>query len=537
MIGARARAERISRLLAGLVVLGWSAAVFSGSSASAFRVTPYLQNPSQNAVTITWFSENDSQGRLRLESEEGVEIQSMKSIPIVATALEYQAAEKVDVVGKSPPFHHELRLVGLLAGESYRFVVEQDGDKAGGEFKTPSSELRPMRFIVFGDSETEPESVGKFTAWPGTDEADLERRYLVDQDRGYRANLDVIKGRSPDFVAIAGDLVESGGEQRDWDEFWRLTAPLASGTFLLPALGNHEYFGGPGSLGQYGAVASKQAVARYLTYFDLPANHSVKPAHDERYYTVEWGAVSLVVLDLNNGLPHRSSMDTNWFLLGSGEGGLAPDWKPGSVQYQWLEQALAKAQAESEFTFVMFHYCPYSSGVHGQVPGEGAGEDRLSGRPLRVLTPLFMRYGVDVLLTGHDEMYEHSVIPGQEVLLDGQLGPHALHVYDVGVGGDGLRGPIAGLENPYRVFLAHEDSPEIRDTQGVLIDGGKHYGHLEINVGSSENGVWEARLDMVYLFPVTGEDGQVSSFERRLYDDTTILFSRPPSPGQVPAQK
>ena len=32
---------------------------------------------------------------------------------------------------------------------------------------------------------------------------------------GYGENLAVIAARRPDFIAIAGDLVESGGEQRD----------------------------------------------------------------------------------------------------------------------------------------------------------------------------------------------------------------------------------------------------------------------------------------------------------------------------------
>ncbi len=529
MTGARAKAERHFFLLAGLVLLACSPVCFSAAPGAGFRITPYLQNPSETAVTLIWFSADEQAGQLRLRSSEGVEIQRLTSTPVLARALGYHPAEKLEAdpgSGKSPPWLHQLRVQGLQPGSAYSYLVEQGGESAEGRFNTPGNGISPLRFIVFGDSETEPESVGKFTSWPGAGETEPERRYPVDQDTGYRANLEVIRDRSPDFVAIAGDLVESGGEQRDWDEFWRLTAPLASGAFLLPALGNHEYFAGPGALGQYSPEASRLAVDRYLTYFDLPANNSDRPVHNERYYAVNWNAVTLVVLDLNNGIPQRSSSDTNWHLLGDGEGGLAPDWKPGSEQYRWLERTLGQAQQRSVFTFVMFHHCPYSSGVHGLPPGERDGEDRLSGYPLRALTPLFLRYGVDVVLSGHDEMYEHSLVPGQEILPGGRSREHALHVYDVGIGGDGLRGPIPGLENPYRVFLAHEDAPEIRDGQGVLVDGGKHYGHLEVNVTAPDNGAWQARLDMVYLFPVAGEDGQYR-FERRLYNDSTLLVSQP----------
>ncbi|MEE4218522.1 MAG: metallophosphoesterase [Xanthomonadales bacterium] len=501
----------------------------SAVQGAGFRVTPYLQNPSETAVTVIWFSETEQAGHLSLRSEEGIETQRLTSAPVRAQALAYHPAETPETNPGSirkPPYLHQLRVQGLQPGSVYSFSVEQGGETASGQFNTPGHRKSPLRFIVFGDSETEPESVGKFAAWPGAGETDPGRKYLVDQETGYRANLEVIRERSPDFVAIAGDLVESGGEQRDWDEFWRLTAPLASGTFLMPALGNHEYFAGPGVLGQYRPEVSERAIDRYRAYFDLPANSPGRAAHRERYYAVNWNAVTLVVLDLNNGLPNRSSSDTNWYLPGDGEGGQAPDWKPGSEQHSWLEQTLEQAQHNSAFTFVMFHHCPYSSGVHGLPPGERDGEDRLSGYPLRALTPLFLRYGVDVVLSGHDEMYEHSLITGQEILPGGRSREHALHVYDVGIGGDGLRGPVPGSDNPYRVFLAHEDAPEIRDGQGVLVDGGKHYGHLEVNVTASESGAWEARLDMVYLFPVATEDGQYR-FERRLYNDSTLLVSQP----------
>jgi hypothetical protein len=99
----------------------------------------------------------------------------------------------------------------------------------------------------------------------------------------------------------------------------------------------------------------------------------------------------------------------------------------------------------------------------------------------------------------------------------------------VGIGGDGLRGPVPGVENPHRRFLAHDDAPEIRDADGRLIDGGKHYGHLEINVTPLQDGSWQARLDPVYLFPVTDAAGRVVRFERRLYDDALVLSSRKPA--------
>lgn len=63
-------------------------------------------------------------------------------------------------------------------------------------------------------------------------------------------------------------------------------------------------------------------------------------------------------------------------------------------QVQWLEDELAKDTAEWKICF--FHHPPYSSGgKHG------------SDKQLReVVEPIFVKYGVNVVLTGHDHFYE-----------------------------------------------------------------------------------------------------------------------------------
>jgi 3',5'-cyclic AMP phosphodiesterase CpdA len=64
-------------------------------------------------------------------------------------------------------------------------------------------------------------------------------------------------------------------------------------------------------------------------------------------------------------------------------------------QLKWLEDELAKDTSEWKVTF--FHHPPYSSAKkHG------------SDKQIRtVLEPLFLKYGVNLVLTGHDHVYEH----------------------------------------------------------------------------------------------------------------------------------
>lgn len=63
-------------------------------------------------------------------------------------------------------------------------------------------------------------------------------------------------------------------------------------------------------------------------------------------------------------------------------------------QVAWLESELA--QDTSEWKICFFHHPPYSSGgKHG------------SDKPLReIVEPIFVKYGVNVVLTGHDHFYE-----------------------------------------------------------------------------------------------------------------------------------
>ena len=494
-----------------------------------FHVTPYLQNPAEDAMTLIWFSKENRAGHLIVWKFHGGSIEEgvlFESRPVRAEALVYHDAEHCEDAdcSESPlPYLHQVRLTGLEPDTLYRYQVTQNAEHRDGHFSTLDDGEKPLRFIVYGDSETEPESTGKHTIWPSAEAPNRVRRYPLDQTTGYAQNIRVIQQRQPAFVAIAGDLVQSGGEQRDWDEFWIHNADLAASTVLLPSLGNHDYFGGPGEFGKFSTPDSERAVRKYQTYFDLPSNDASDVIHSERYYSLRHGAVTIIVLDVINGLPDRSDMDTNWRLLGEGEGGFAPDWQPGSDQYRWLQAELRMAQENGQFTFVMFHHSPYTSGIHGRLPGEKPRGDILSAQPLQTLTPLFMRHGVDAVFGGHDEMYEHSVLSGNEMSPDGLERAHSIHFYDIGIGGDGLRGPAKGVENPYRIFLAHTDSPEVYGPEGVLQDGGKHYGHLEVNIGQNPDGIWQARIDPVYIFPVLQSDGRVVDFERRIYADQVTL--------------
>ena len=497
-----------------------------------FRYLPYLQNPSPNAITILWFSEEKSSGLFsygRQDSETKINITSK---PVLAEALTYSTWEDTSYFGgqaPSIPFRHRIRIEHLEPATTYEYTVTQGSSCFSSSFRTAPGGDTSIRFIVYADCETEPESKGKYTNW--TDPlSGGARSYLIDQTLGYQNNLDVIRSRQPDIIFIAGDLVECGGEQRDWDEFWRHNTKqngkqsLASKVPIMAALGNHEYYEGP-YLDRFNQPGSERAVKRFLTYFEFPPNNSLHVEQEGRYYCFDYGPVTFIILDVCNNSPNQSNDDTNFFLFGENDsgGGHAPDFCFNSQQYKWLEAQLIKSQVNSLFTFIILHHAPYSVGPHGPPPGEDENSDNQSGVPVRLLTPIFMRYGVDAVFSGHDEMWERSEISGIEIKPDGSEEVHTIHFYDVGIGGDGLREPIEGLDNPYQKFLVHTDVPEVWEN-GVLISGGKHYGHLEVDILPQDNDTWQAILKPIYIFPLLDTDGTTySGYARRIYDDQIIL--------------
>jgi len=64
-------------------------------------------------------------------------------------------------------------------------------------------------------------------------------------------------------------------------------------------------------------------------------------------------------------------------------------------QVQWLENELAKDTSDWKVCF--FHHPPYSSArKHGS-----------DGQLREIVEPIFLKYGVNLVLTGHDHVYEH----------------------------------------------------------------------------------------------------------------------------------
>ena len=174
------------------------------------------------------------------------------------------------------------------------------------------------------------------------------------------AGAALLEQLGPDLILHTGDVVYPSGEDRHYD--WRFFIPyrnLIRGVPIFPVLGNHD--------------VERDDGAAYLKNFHLPSNN---PQDTKRYYSFDWGNAHFVALDSE---------------LYYDDGGGSPE-----KQRAWLERDLEKTH--HPWRFVFLHRPIYSSSEHGS--DEEIRKD---------LEPVFSRYGVTMVFSGHDHAYERTV--------------------------------------------------------------------------------------------------------------------------------
>jgi len=522
--------------LAAWLLLGGTA---TAADSAAFRVRPYLQHPAPDAMTVRWFSQSGAAGTLTCDGR------TFQSRPILCHDLDYQPAESTDGRFKTPPYLHSIRVDGLEPATSYPYEVEQGSETMRAVLTTsprPGEVGRGggVRLFFYSDARSRPESRSEREPWKPTAALPAGPRprwarttYPVERTVAYRTNLALVAARTaeslragnPVVVSVVGDLVESGGEQRHWDEFWRHNAggfgSLAARVPIVAAPGDRENYGGPltkdplTNRGGFFPSVTLFAIRKFLTYFEHPPNGAEDERHEGRYFRLDFGPVTLLSLDTSNGGTDGGVNDTN-LELPREDAAHIPDYAAGSAQHRWLVEELAAARARGAITFVQCHHAAFSSGPHGRPAGRGETRDEHSGQPLRALAGLLRDHGVRAVFSGHDQMYERSVIDG-------------VHWYTVGIGGGGLAEPHPAAVNESKAFLPHADAPE-RWQRDVLESGGRHYGHVEVDVVRRDGGAgFLVTITPVHVFPVLSADqpGEVIDWERRVYDDVVTFEVEP----------
>ena len=193
------------------------------------------------------------------------------------------------------------------------------------------------------------------------------------------------KRSQADFILNVGDIVTHDGRRPShWATFIdenRIEHPLLREIPYLPVIGNHEH----GNDSTYG-FSNFQAV------FDYP-----------RFYVIKFTNGILIVLDSNFILDQYQYIDDDlqdelfekWFVSGS-----------DSDKPSWLEEQLLLS--DKAFKIVAMHNPPISYGMH-HVDWLKSSNGRNLLEKRQWLLKLFEKHGVQVVFSGHDHLYQHSI--------------------------------------------------------------------------------------------------------------------------------
>jgi predicted phosphodiesterase len=205
--------------------------------------------------------------------------------------------------------------------------------------------------------------MGSFRTAPVGEDSRFAFAVVGDSGKGGKSQLavaELLERLEPDLILHTGDVVYPRGEERHYDRsFFVPYRRLIKEVPIFPTLGNHDVERGNG--------------AAYLKNFHLPHNN---PQGAQRYYSFDWGNAHFVAL--NSELYHEDDSDS-------------PE-----EQKAWLERDLRETRQPWKFVFL--HRGLYSSSNHGG--DEEIRED---------LEPVFVRYKVDMVFSGHDHDYERTV--------------------------------------------------------------------------------------------------------------------------------
>jgi hypothetical protein len=284
--------------------------------------------------------------------------------------------------GRTVYLHHAL-MSRLRPGADYIYVVQHDGAHPdGGAFRTAPRGRMPFTFTSFGD-----QSAPQVT-WAANGTVGLDANSTP-------ATMDIVTGIetvAPLFHLFNGDLCYANldvDRVRTWNNFFTNNSRSARFRPWMPAAGNHEIEKANGPIG----------LSAYQTYFSLPSRDTDTEL-DNLWYAFTAGSVRVIVLQNDdNCLQDGGDVYINGY--------------SGGRQLAFLERELRAAHASRDIDWIVvgMHQVMISS---SDANGADLGLRAKYG-------PLFDKYGVDLVVCGHEHNYERSlavrgVVSGSETL-------------------------------------------------------------------------------------------------------------------------
>jgi len=394
------------------------------------------------------------------------------------TVTAYERAYTDALTGETVYTYHA-PMEDLRGNHQYKYEVYASGSTpVGGAFRTAPKGRHPFRFSSFGDQAIPAKvGAGKLVG-PNTPNAG----YIVD----------AVEANDPLFHLLNGDLCYanvSDDPVATWRSFFSNNMRSARNRPWMPSAGNHENEMGNGP----------QGMDAYRNWFWLPENGQPSDWQGN-WYTFRVGNVGVVSLN-NDDVCIQAGSFVKYRLDNNKSTQHRQDYLRGysnGAQKAWLEHTLSDLRGDEDIDWIVvcMHQVAMSS-AHFNGADLGIRQEWL---------PLFDRYGVDLVVAGHEHHYErshavhgadeHAAGPGGVKLLTPVARTTATDVVDttkgtvhliIGGGGHSFPTPPTAFDKPHDGVLIYDV-----DTTAVVNGIGPRPAKV-----TTESGDWSATRDMV----------------------------------------
>ena len=332
-------------LLVFLLIFCNSSVCNSQTNQDQFKFTcnPYLQNLSDQGITIMWMVNNNATSWVEYGKTEQ---RGNKAIHAQSGMVDVNpGVQKVVLTGLEPGTKYFYRVVSneVKVHQAYKVVYGDTLFSGTYSFTTPSVKTKQFSFLAFNDLHSKPQFI-----------EDVVRR-----ESGFS------------FAMLNGDILgDINGEEEiakymliPFSNYFATEKP-----FFLTR-GNHE---------------TRGAGARILSkYVDTPTG--------KYYYSFTYGNTCFIVLDCGEDKP-----DNNQYYYG-----LADYDKYRSDEAEWLAREVQKpAFKNAAYKIVCIHMPVVLKPLGETVAGHGVADCS------KKFAPILSKAGVDLLLAGHTHKYE-----------------------------------------------------------------------------------------------------------------------------------
>lgn len=292
-------------------------------------------------------------------------------------------------VNGNPKPHYSATVTGLVPASEYTYRVGLEGSwSEWTTFTTADPTSKDFQFIYYGDAQ-----IGLDSTWPE----------VVRQ----------AEAKAPDSIGSvhAGDLIDTGGNEGQWVNWFAGMEKSAASTNVMAAPGNHEYSGdkkleawkanfeyphnnpGTDTIGAMAqlAVGDTDTARQYAAYF----SHWAEFAAETVYFT-DYQDTRFITINAT-----RDSAFLTPDALPACTGATCPSANVARLwtefQGAWLDHVLETSP--SKWNVVTFHQPVFSTSA-------GRNEPVLR----EVWVPIFQKHDIDLVLMGHDHTYARGFV-------------------------------------------------------------------------------------------------------------------------------